>query len=96
MAKYETDVHLPSVAGVQKPGVERYAIPHKIAEQMKEKLADGSDVEASWEDGCKLSVTVEQDDGNPNQTMQAVQQALQDVVGPAALVSPFHPWAGDA
>ncbi|MGI4939163.1 MAG: hypothetical protein ACRYHQ_01095 [Janthinobacterium lividum] len=96
MAKYETDVHLPPVAGVQKPGVERYAIPHKIAEQMKEKLADDSNVEASWEDGCKLSVIVEQNGDHPNQTMQVVQQALQDVVGPAAMVSPFHPLAGDA
>ncbi len=96
MAKYETDVHLPSVAGVQKPGVERYAIPHKIAEQMREKLADGSDVEASWEDGCKLSVIIEQNGNDSNQTMQAAQQALQDVVGPNASVAPFHPLTGDA
>ena len=94
MAKYETDVHLPSVAGVQKPGAERYAVPHKVAEQMKERLADGSDVEASWEDGCKLSVIVEQNGGNPDQAMQKAQQALQDVVGPGIMVSPFHPLAG--
>ena len=74
MAKYETDVHLPSVAGVQKPGVERYAVPHKISEQMKERLADGSDVQASWEDGCRLSVTVEQNGDSSNQNMQVAQQ----------------------
>ena len=95
MAKYETDVQLPPVAGVQKPGVERYAVPHKIAEQMRTRLADGSDVEASWEDGCKLSVTVEQNGNNPDQTLQAAQQALQDVVGPSVFVSPFHPLGGD-
>jgi hypothetical protein len=96
MAKYETDVHLPSVAGVQKPGPERYAVPHNIAEQMKEKLADGSDVEASWVDGSKLSVIVESSDGTTDPDLQTAHRALQDVVGLSAIVEPFHPLAGEA
>ena len=96
MAKYETDVQLPSVAGVQKPGAERYAVPQKVAEQMQHKLADGSAVEASWQDGCKLSVTVERDGGQADQAMQAAQTALQDVVGPGSVVAPFHQVPGDA
>ena len=96
MAKYESDVQLPFIAGVQKPGAERYAVPQKVAEQVQGKLADGTAVEASWQDGCKLSVTVEHNGGQPDQTMQAAQAALQDVVGPGSVVSPFHRVPGDA
>lgn len=94
MAKYETDVQLPSVAAIQKPGAERYAVPLKVAEQVQNKLADGSAVEASWEDGCKLSVTVERNGDQPEHHMQTAQAALIDVVGPESVVAPFHKVAG--
>ena len=90
MAKFETDVQLPALAAVQKPGADRYAVPQKVAEQMQDKLPGGTAVEASWEDGCKLLVTVERDGGQPDQTMLAAQAALQSVVGPESVVSPFH------
>lgn len=96
MAKYETDVQLPAIAAIQKPGAERYAVPQRVAEQLQDKLADGSAVEASWEDGCKLSVTVERDGDQPEQHMQAAQAALEDVVGPESVVTPFHKVTGDA
>ena len=96
MAKYETDVQLPSIAGVQKPGAERYAVPQRVAEQVQDKLTDGTAVEASWQDGCKLAVTVERDGDQAEQTMQAAQAALRDVVGPGSVVSPFHQVSGKA
>ena len=96
MAKYETDVHLPSVAAVQKPGADRYAVPQKVADGVMDKLGDGSTVEADWDDGCRLSVTVESNCGDPAYTMQAAQKALQEVVGPGAQVSPFHKTAGES
>ncbi len=96
MSKYETDVQLPPVAGVQKPGVDRYAVPQKVADGVMDRLADGSAVEAGWDDGCKLSVTVEPKGDNPAVTMKAAQTALQEEVGPDAKVAPFHLSAGEA
>ncbi len=94
MSKYETDVQLPPVASIQKPGAERYATPRKVAAGVMNKLADGSVVEADWDDGCKLSVTVELKGANPACTVEAAQMALQEEVGPEAKVSPFHLSAG--
>lgn len=96
IAKYETDVQLPAVASVQKPGADRYAVPQKVADGVMDKLADGSVVEAGWDDGCKLSVTVEPNGGSSAQIMQAAQKALQEVVGPGAVISPFHQTAGES
>jgi hypothetical protein len=93
MSKYEADVQFPAVAGVQKPGADRYAVPQKVADGLMDKLADGSAVEADWDDGCKLSVTVEPKDVDSAHTMEAAQAALQEEVGPDAKVSPFHPSA---
>ena len=45
-SRYETDVQFPSIAGVQKPGVDRYALPRKVANGVMDKFADGSAVEA--------------------------------------------------
>ena len=95
MAKYETDVHLPSVPGVQKPGADRYAVPGKVAEQVKGKLPEGTAVDASWVDGEKLSVTIEHGNGQADQGAHAARAALQDVIGPNAVVPAFRPVAED-
>lgn len=96
MAKYETDVQLPAVPGVQKPGAERYAVPGWVAGQVQDKLHDGTAVEASWQDGCTLSVTVESADAEPERKLEAAYSALKEVVGPASVIPPFHPAASDA
>ncbi len=90
MPKYETDVHLPPVPAVQKPGPERYALPSRVAEEVQDKLHDGTGVEASWHDGATMSVTVVPNTEPADQHVQAALIALQDVVGPDAVVPPFH------
>ena len=90
MPKYETNVQLPPVPAVQKPGPERYALPSRVAGQVQDKLRDGTDVEASWHDGAILSVTIVPHAEPADQHAQVALRALQDVVGPDAVVPPFH------
>jgi len=90
MAKYETGVQLPPVAAVQKPGPDRYAVPPAVAAAVQGKLPGDAAVEASWQDGAKLSVTVEPGAGEPQAQMHSAQAVLQEMVGTDTVVPPFH------
>lgn len=90
MAKYETGVQLPSVAAVQKPGPDRYAVPPAVAAAVRCNLPSDAAVEVSWQDGAKLSVTVEPGAGEPQAQVHSAQAILQEMVGPDSVVPPFH------
>ena len=90
MAKYETGVQLPSTAAVQKPGPDRYAVPSAVAAAVQHQLPGDAAVEASWQDGARLSVTVEPGSGEPEVQVHTAQAALQGIVGPGTVVPPFH------
>lgn len=89
MAKYRTDIHAPLSAPVRKPGVDRYAVPRRIAERTQGKLPTGLAIEASWVNGRRLAVVLQAEADLTIAQVQAAQAALQGVVGSDTPVPPF-------
>ena len=89
MANYRTSIHVPLSAPILKPGVERYAVPRRIAERTQGKLPAGSAIEASWVGGRRLAVILQAKADLTIAQVQAAWAALQEIVGSDTPVPPF-------